>query len=97
MIATHLLAFEGDPKVVWFKGNYLEYEEDRKKRPGAAANIPHRIQYRQLKRGVRRLLKACQSWFRSSGSPRTGIAHYTLKRIGHYVCFSRFELMLTVS
>jgi ATP-binding cassette ChvD family protein len=49
-IATHMLAFEGDSKVVWFEGNYSEYEEDRKKRLGAAADIPHRIKYRQLTR-----------------------------------------------
>jgi ATP-binding cassette ChvD family protein len=49
-IATHILAFEGDSKVVWFEGNYSEYEEDRKKRLGAAAEIPHRIKYRQLTR-----------------------------------------------
>jgi len=49
-IATHMLAFEGDSKVVWFEGNYSEYEEDRRKRLGAAADIPHRIKYRQLTR-----------------------------------------------
>ena len=49
-IATHILAFEGDSKVVWFEGNYSEYEEDRRKRLGAAADIPHRIKYRQLTR-----------------------------------------------
>jgi ATP-binding cassette ChvD family protein len=49
-IATHILAFEGDSRVVWFEGNYSEYEEDRKKRLGAAAEIPHRIKYRQLTR-----------------------------------------------
>jgi ATP-binding cassette ChvD family protein len=49
-IATHMLAFEGDSKVVWFEGNYSEYEEDRKRRLGAAADIPHRIKYRQLTR-----------------------------------------------
>jgi len=49
-IATHILAFEGDSKVVWFEGNYSEYEEDRKKRLGSAADIPHRIKYRQLTR-----------------------------------------------
>lgn len=49
-IATHILAFEGDSKTVWFEGNYSEYEEDRKKRLGAAADIPHRIKYRQLTR-----------------------------------------------
>jgi ATPase subunit of ABC transporter with duplicated ATPase domains len=50
-IATHILAFEGDSKVVWFEGNYSEYEEDRKARLGAAADQPHRIKYRQLTRG----------------------------------------------
>ncbi|MDD2897584.1 MAG: energy-dependent translational throttle protein EttA [Desulfuromonadaceae bacterium] len=49
-IATHMLAFEGDSKVVWFEGNYSEYEEDRKRRLGSAADIPHRIKYRQLTR-----------------------------------------------
>jgi ATP-binding cassette ChvD family protein len=49
-IATHILAFEGDSKVVWFEGNYSEYEEDRRKRLGAEADRPHRIQYRQLTR-----------------------------------------------
>jgi len=49
-IATHILAFEGDSRVVWFEGNYSEYEEDRRKRLGAAADIPHRIKYRQLTR-----------------------------------------------
>ncbi len=49
-IATHILAFEGDSQVVWFDGNYSEYEEDRKKRLGAEADQPHRIKYRQLTR-----------------------------------------------
>lgn len=49
-IATHILAFEGDSTVVWFDGNYSEYEADRKARLGAAADQPHRIKYRQLKR-----------------------------------------------
>lgn len=49
-IATHILAFEGDSKVVWFEGNYSEYEADRKARLGAAASQPHRIKYRQLTR-----------------------------------------------
>jgi sulfate-transporting ATPase len=49
-IATHMLAFEGDSKVVWFEGNYSDYEEDRKARLGAAAETPHRIKYRQLTR-----------------------------------------------
>ncbi len=50
-IATHMLAFEGDSKVVWFDGNYSEYEADRKARLGAAAEQPHRIKYRHLTRG----------------------------------------------
>ena len=50
-IATHILAFEGDSKAVWFDGNYSEYEADRKSRLGAAAERPHRIKYRQLTRG----------------------------------------------
>ena len=49
-IATHILAFEGDSKVVYFDGNYSEYEADRKMRLGAAAERPHRIKYRQLTR-----------------------------------------------
>ena len=49
-IATHILAFEGESKVVWFEGNYSEYEEDRKKRLGAEAERPHRIRYRHLTR-----------------------------------------------
>ena len=49
-IATHILAFEGDSKVVWFEGNYSEYEEDRHARLGTAADQPHRIMYRQLTR-----------------------------------------------
>ena len=49
-ICTHILAFEGDSKVLFFDGNYSEYEEDRKNRLGAAANQPHRIKYRQLTR-----------------------------------------------
>ena len=49
-LATHILAFEGDSNVVWFEGNYSEYEADRKKRLGAEADRPHRIKYRQLTR-----------------------------------------------
>jgi sulfate-transporting ATPase len=49
-IATHILAFEGDSRVVFFDGNYSEYEEDRKKRLGAEADQPHRIKYRHLTR-----------------------------------------------
>jgi energy-dependent translational throttle protein EttA len=49
-IATHMLAFEGDSKVVWFDGNYSEYEADRKARLGHDADQPHRIKYRHLTR-----------------------------------------------
>jgi ATP-binding cassette ChvD family protein len=49
-IATHILAFEGDSQVVWFEGNFSEYEEDKKRRLGAEALRPHRIKYRQLTR-----------------------------------------------
>jgi len=49
-IATHILAFEGDSRVVWFAGNYTEYEADRRERLGAAAEQPHRIKYRHLTR-----------------------------------------------
>jgi len=49
-IATHILAFEGDSQVVWFEGNYQDYEADRKRRLGAAADQPHRIKYRKLTR-----------------------------------------------
>ncbi|AGF79317.1 ATP-binding cassette protein, ChvD family [Desulfocapsa sulfexigens DSM 10523] len=49
-IATHILAFEGDSKVVWFEGNYSDYEKDRKARLGSKADQPHRIKYRQLTR-----------------------------------------------
>lgn len=49
-IATHILAFEGDSNVVWFEGNYSEYEADRKKRLGKEADQPHRIRYRKLTR-----------------------------------------------
>ena len=49
-ICTHILAFEGESSAVWFEGNYSYYEEDRKRRLGHAADIPHRIKYRQLTR-----------------------------------------------
>jgi sulfate-transporting ATPase len=49
-IATHMLAFEGDSQVVWFEGNYQDYEADRKRRLGAEADRPHRIKYRKLTR-----------------------------------------------
>lgn len=47
-IATHILAFEGDSKTVWFEGNYQEYEADRKRRLGKDADQPHRIKYRRM-------------------------------------------------
>ena len=47
-IATHILAFEGESKAVWFEGNYQEYEEDRRRRLGAEADQPHRIKYKKL-------------------------------------------------
>ena len=49
-IATHILAFEGDSNIIWFDGNYTEYEADKKKRLGEAAAQPHRIKYRKLTR-----------------------------------------------
>ena len=49
-IATHIIAFEGDSQVVWFEGNYDDYEEDRHRRLGALADQPHRIKYRPLTR-----------------------------------------------
>ena len=49
-IATHILAFEGDSQVVWFEGNYQDYEADRKRRLGAAAEQPHRLKYKPLTR-----------------------------------------------
>ena len=50
-VATHMLAFEGDSEVVWFEGNYKEYEADLHKRKGAEADQPHRIKYKKLVRG----------------------------------------------
>ncbi len=50
-IATHILAFEGDSGVVWFEGNYQDYEADRRRRLGAQADQPHRIRYKPLVRG----------------------------------------------
>jgi ATP-binding cassette ChvD family protein len=47
-IATHILAFEGESSVVWFAGNYQDYEADRKRRLGDKADLPHRIKYRKL-------------------------------------------------
>ncbi len=49
-IATHILAFEGESRVVWFDGNFSQYEEDKKRRLGTAADIPHRIKYKKLTR-----------------------------------------------
>ncbi len=49
-IATHILAFEGESQVLWFEGNYSEYETDRKRRLGKKADQPHRIRYRKLTR-----------------------------------------------
>jgi ATP-binding cassette ChvD family protein len=49
-VATHILAFEGDSQVVWFEGNYADYEADRRRRLGAAAAQPHRIRYKPLVR-----------------------------------------------
>src|SRR5262252_2284208 len=50
-IATHMLSFEGDSHVEWFEGNFQDYEADRKKRLGAAAEQPHRLRYKPLTRG----------------------------------------------
>jgi energy-dependent translational throttle protein EttA len=49
-IATHMLAFEGDSRVVWFEGNYQDYEADRRRRLGGEADQPHRVKYRKLTR-----------------------------------------------
>ena len=49
-IATHMLAFEGDSQVVWFQGNYQDYEADRRRRIGADADRPHRVKYRKMTR-----------------------------------------------
>ncbi|MGW8251272.1 MAG: energy-dependent translational throttle protein EttA, partial [Anaerolineales bacterium] len=49
-VATHILAFEGESQTSWFIGSWSDYEADRKKRLGAAADIPRRIKYRSLKR-----------------------------------------------
>ena len=49
-IATHILSFEGDSQVVWFEGNYQDYEADKKRRLGADADQPHRIKYKPLTR-----------------------------------------------
>jgi ATPase subunit of ABC transporter with duplicated ATPase domains len=49
-IATHILAFEGNSEVVWFEGNYQDYEKDRRRRLGAEAEQPHRVKYRKFSR-----------------------------------------------
>ena len=49
-LATHVLAFEGDSKVVWFEGNFSDYMDDKRKRLGDAADVPQRISYKKLKR-----------------------------------------------
>ena len=49
-VATHIMAFEGDSRVIWFDGNYSEYEADKRSRLGEAGSQPHRIKYRQLTR-----------------------------------------------
>lgn len=49
-VATHILAFEGDSKVIWYDGNYSEYEEDRHARLGTSADQPHRLKYQKLTR-----------------------------------------------
>jgi ATPase subunit of ABC transporter with duplicated ATPase domains len=49
-IATHILAFEGESRTVWFEGNYQDYEEDKKRRLGPDAMIPRRIKYRKFAR-----------------------------------------------
>ena len=49
-ICTHILAFEGNSKVVWYEGNFSDYEENKKERLGSAADIPHRIKYKKLVR-----------------------------------------------
>ena len=49
-VATHMLAFEGDSRVVWFEGNYEAYEADRRRRLGEAADQPRRIKYKPLSR-----------------------------------------------
>jgi ATPase subunit of ABC transporter with duplicated ATPase domains len=49
-LATHILAFEGDSQVLWFEGNYQDYEKDRRRRLGAEADQPKRIKYRPLRR-----------------------------------------------
>ena len=50
-VATHILAFEGESQAFWFDGNYSQYEENRHKRLGIAADQPHRIRYKKMTRG----------------------------------------------
>ena len=50
-IATHMLAFEGEGRAVWFEGNYQDYEADRRRRLGEAAERPRRMKYKPLARG----------------------------------------------
>ena len=50
-VATHILAFEGDSSTFWFEGNFTEYAENKRKRLGDSADLPHRIKYRHLTRG----------------------------------------------
>jgi ATP-binding cassette ChvD family protein len=49
-VCTHILAFEGESQLTWFEGNWLDYEADRRRRLGIAADLPHRIKYRHIKR-----------------------------------------------
>ena len=49
-LATHILAFEGDSHVEWFEGNFAKYEEDKKRRLGEQAIVPHRIKYKKFTR-----------------------------------------------
>ena len=49
-VATHMLAFEDEGRVVWFEGNYQDYEADRRRRLGAEAERPHRLRYKRLPR-----------------------------------------------
>jgi ATPase subunit of ABC transporter with duplicated ATPase domains len=50
-VATHVLAFEGDSHVVWYEGNFSDYEADRRRRLGIEADRPHRLRYKPLARG----------------------------------------------
>ncbi len=65
-VATHILAFEGDSQVVWFEGNYADYEADRRRRLGAEADQPHRIRYKPL---VRALSGSAPPLQRAGGRP----------------------------